>query len=240
MRLLPRRPAPPPPRHVGLILDGNRRWARRRGLRRVTDGHHVGFARTPEVLTWCEHAGVHHVTLWMLSTENLNRDAAEITEVMDVLCATVRRLAFQDRWTIRHLGTTDGLSAGVRAMLELAERETATGERTMTVDLAIGYGGRREITDAVRTVLTHAVRDHGLSPRQAVADLTPEQITEHITADHPPPDLIIRTSGELRSSGFLLWSGTDAHWWTTPTLWPDFRRRDLHHALTHYRKAQRR
>ncbi|MFB7470012.1 polyprenyl diphosphate synthase [Kitasatospora sp. NPDC056184] len=203
-----------------------------------TDGHRIGFARTPQVLDWVDRAGIPHVTLWVLSTENLRRDPAEVEVVMDVLCETVRRLALQERWRVRHLGTTDGLSERLKRILALAEEHTDRPAR-MTVNLAIGYGGRREIVTAVRAALAHTIQ-HGATAAEAAEHLTPEQITRQIGNGRPEPDLIIRTSGELRSSGFLLWSAADARWWFTPTLWPDFDRRHLRRALIHYRKAQQR
>ncbi|MEV7601645.1 polyprenyl diphosphate synthase [Kitasatospora sp. NPDC089797] len=234
MRLRRRRPAP---RHVALVLDGNRRWARRKHLPKVTEGHWVGFRRIPDVLRWCDQAGIEVVTLWMLSTDNLRRDPEEVAIVMNVICAVVRSLAFQDRWTIRHLGTTTGLTSEVRAVLECAERETCGPGRVMTVNLAICYGGRQEIVSAVRAVLARTVAERGISAHEAVEHLTPEQITAEITAGQPPPDLVVRTSGEHRSSGFLLWTGTHARWWFTSTLWPEFTRRHLHRAISDYRKA---
>ncbi|MFD4394346.1 polyprenyl diphosphate synthase [Kitasatospora sp. NPDC058478] len=234
MRPFRRRPVP---RHVALVLDGNRRWARRKGLLKVTEGHWIGFGRIPELLSWCEQAGIEYVTLWMLSTENLRRDREEIAVVMEVICAVVRRLAFQDRWTVRHLGTTTGLTPGVRNMLQTAQRETSGPGRVMTVNLAICYGGRQEIVHAVKAVLTRTAAERGISPQEAVEHLTPEQITSEIAGGQPPPDLVIRTSGERRSSGFLLWAGTHARWWFTPALWPEFNRRHLRQAITDYRKA---
>lgn len=234
----PRRTPAPPPRHLGIILDGNRRWARAKGLPDPTDGHRTGFARIPQVLTWCEQAGIGHVTLWMLSTENLQRSPQEIQVVMEVISSTLLRLTFQDRWTIRHIGITDGLTPTVVHMLALAQQETAGPGRVMTVNVAVGYGGRREIADAAKAVVARMVREDGLSVSEAAEQLTGDHISAEISAGQPPPDLIIRTSGEHRTSGFLLWTGTEANWWITPTLWPGFSRRHLRRALAHHRKAQ--
>ncbi|MFE0045219.1 polyprenyl diphosphate synthase [Streptomyces albireticuli] len=226
------------PEHVGIVLDGNRRWARQRGLP-ASDGHRAGFSRIPQVLGWCETRRLRYVTLWMLSTENLRREAAEVASLMEIITYVALDLAGQPRWTIRHVGDAGQLPPPVVRALRHAEERTARGERTLTVNLAVAYGGRAEIVMAVRALARDAQRD-GLSPAGLAKSLTPDDLTRVITCGQPAPALIIRTSGEQRGSGFLLWSGADALWWFTSSYWPAFTSTDLSDALDYYRKAQHR
>ncbi|MCL7376990.1 polyprenyl diphosphate synthase [Streptomyces sp. 35G-GA-8] len=221
---------------MGIVLDGNRRWASAHGLC-PSDGHRAGFGRIPDVLGWCEDAGIRYVTLWMLSTENLRRDPAEVRVLMDVITATALHLAWTRRWAIRHLGEADRLPATVSSALHHAEQSTTGLPAGLTANLAVAYGGRTEIASAVRAVLNRWVRD-GISASDAADRLTVQDLDVAIRGGQPAPALIIRTSGEQRSSGFLLWTGVEAHHWFTPTYWPAFTRNDLDQALTQYRKAR--
>ncbi|WP_329155992.1 polyprenyl diphosphate synthase (plasmid) [Streptomyces sp. NBC_01456] len=226
------------PRHVGIVLDGNRRWAKERGLS-PSDGHRIGFGRIPQVLSWCEESGIPLVTLWMLSTENLRRDPAEVEALMEIITGAVLQLSWAGRWRIRHLGEGDALPPRVAQAVRHAEQASADAPDTLTVNLAIAYGGRREIASAVRRLLGGWARE-GVPADEAAKLLTVEDLSRAISGGQPDPDLLIRTSGERRSSGFLLWGGVGAELWFTPTYWPDFTRQHLTQALTHYREAHRR
>ncbi|MFF9785715.1 polyprenyl diphosphate synthase [Streptomyces nigrescens] len=223
------------PQHVGIVLDGNRRWARRHRLS-PSDGHRVGFGKIPQVLAWCEQAGIGFVTLWMLSTDNLRRDREEVEALMEIITAAVLQLAWSQRWRIRHLGDASLLPPDVAAAVRHAESTTAEVPDGLTVNVAIAYGGRSEITRGVRRLLSGWVED-GVSSGEAAKRITPADLHQVISRGQPEPDLLIRTSGERRSSGFLLWTGVGARLWFTRTRWPDFTQDDLDRALTEHRKA---
>ncbi|MGY1723123.1 isoprenyl transferase [Blastococcus sp. SYSU DS0533] len=228
------------PRHVGVIMDGNRRWARAIGLEDVAHGHRRGAAKIADLLGWCDDAGVQVVTLFMLSTDNLRRPASEL----DALLAIIEDVAVDlsrpgRRWRIRSMGAREVLPERTVAVLEHAERDTSDRPGA-TVNLAVGYGGRREIADAVRSLLSeHAAR--GTSLEELVEVLDVEHIAEHLyTRGQPDPDLVIRTSGEQRMSGFLLWQTANAEFHFTDVYWPDFRRVDFLRALRDYSARHRR
>lgn len=227
------------PRHVGVMLDGNRRWARAAGHADVSDGHQAGADKITDLLDWCEQAGVELATLWLLSTDNLSRPAAELEPLLRIIEDTVRGLAARGRWRIRPVGALDLLPAGTAKVLKAAEEQTAaiTG---LSVNIAVGYGGRQEIADAVRSLLTeHAAR--GASLEEVAGFLDVEHIAEHLyTRGQPDPDLIIRTSGEQRLSGFLLWQSAHSEYYFCDAYWPDFRRTDFLRALRAYAARHRR
>lgn len=227
------------PRHVGIILDGNRRWARAAGARSIADGHRRGADKITEFLGWCEQAGVEVVTLWLLSTDNLMRPPAEVAALLDIITGTVAGLAATGRWRLHVVGALDLLPAESVARLSEAARSTA-GSTGITVTIAVGYGGRQEIADAVRSLLTeHAGR--GTSIEELAAYLDVEHIAEHLyTRGQPDPDLVIRTSGEQRLSGFLLWQSAHSEFYFCEAFWPDFRRVDFLRALRSYAARERR
>jgi short-chain Z-isoprenyl diphosphate synthase len=193
----------PIPRHVGVILDGNRRWARESGGRAV-EGHRAGGNHVQDFLHWCEDVGVEVVTLWMLSTDNLTRAEAELTDLIGVIEDTVCAMAATRRWRLRLVGAPQLLPTATTDVLRRCESDTADVVG-LHVNVAVGYGGRQEITDAVRSLLqAHAVM--GTPIEQLAEILTVEHIAEHLyTKGQPDPDLVIRTSGEQRLGGFLLW-----------------------------------
>ncbi|HEY5335437.1 MAG TPA: polyprenyl diphosphate synthase, partial [Mycobacteriales bacterium] len=194
------------PRHVGLMLDGNRRWARSVGLTDVNRGHRAGADKIADLLEWCEEAGVEVVTLWLLSTDNLSRDPDELEPLLRIIEDTVGDLAGRRRWRLRGMGALDLLPEQTSVALKAAEEDTADLVPTvLQVNIAVGYGGRREIADAVRSMLVeHAAK--GASIDDVASYLEVEHIAEHLyTKGQPDPDLLIRTSGEQRLSGFLLW-----------------------------------
>jgi short-chain Z-isoprenyl diphosphate synthase len=230
------------PRHVGVIVDGNRRWARSSEANDGSGyraGYQAGADKITEFLGWCEEARVEVVTLWLLSTDNLNRESEQLTELMSVIVDLVRSLAESGRWRLQPLGALDLLPAdAAEAMKEAA----ATTDQVdgLTVNVAVGYGGRRELTDAVRALLTeHASR--GVSIEELAESLDVEHIARHLyTKGQPDPDLVIRTSGEQRLSGFLLWQSAHSEFWFCDALWPDFRRIDFLRALRAYAARERR
>ena len=230
----------PRPRHVGVIVDGNRRWARASGASDVSRGHQAGADHIADLLDWCEEAQVEVVTLWLLSSENLSRSDTELQALFGIIEETVRQLAAPaNTWRIHPVGALDLLpDTTVVALKEAAEE---TRDKTgLLVNVAIGYGGRREIADAVRGLLQeHALR--GTSLEEVATLLDVEHIAEHLyTRGQPDPDLVIRTSGEQRLSGFLLWQSAHSEFYFCDALWPDFRKIDFLRALRSYAQRSRR
>jgi short-chain Z-isoprenyl diphosphate synthase len=228
------------PCHVGVIMDGNRRWARAIGLADVAHGHRRGADKIVDLLGWCDDAGVGVVTLFMLSTDNLHREQSEVAALLRIIEEVAVDLAGPGRrWQIRPVGALELLPPETAAVLKQAEEDTI-GRPGATVNLAVGYGGRREIADAVRSLLAeHASR--GTSLEELVDSLEIDHISEHLyTRGQPDPDLVIRTSGEQRMSGFLLWQTANAEFHFTDVYWPDFRRVDFLRALRDYSARHRR
>ncbi len=228
------------PRHVGVIVDGNRRWAKELGFEDPNQGHRVGARKIRDLLGWCDDAGVELVTLWLLSTDNLSRPEPELAPLLRIIEGLVDDLAGPEgRWTIRIVGALDLLPAETARRLKEAATGTE-GRPGVEVNVAVGYGGRREIADAVRSMLqAHAAEGRTL---EEVADLLDvEHISEHLyTRGQPDPDLVIRTSGEQRLSGFLLWQSAHSEFYFCEAFWPDFRRVDFLRALRAYAARQRR
>jgi len=226
------------PRHVGVILDGNRRWARGSGLPSAT-GHRRGADKISDVLQWSEDIGVEVVTLWMLSTDNLERDPGELEDLLRVIEDVVGELAAERRWRIQAVGALDMLPDCTAAALKAAQDVTADVQG-LHVNVAVGYGGRREIADAVRSVLRmHAEAGSSLDELAEVFDV--DHIAEHLyTKGQPDPDLVIRTSGEQRLGGFLLWQSTHSEFYFCEAYWPDFRRVDFLRAVRAYSQRERR
>jgi short-chain Z-isoprenyl diphosphate synthase len=226
------------PRHVGVMCDGNRRWARSAGLADVSSGHQAGADKIFEVLQWCRQAGVEVVTLWLLSTDNLARPATELEPLLRIIEDTVRELAAQS-WHVNPMGALDLLPADTARVLKDAAEATAAQDGLL-VNVAVGYGGRREIADAVRSLLQeHATRGTTIEELAEILDV--EHIAEHLyTAGQPDPDLVIRTSGEQRLGGFLLWQSAHSEFYFCDAYWPAFRRVDFLRALRSYAARQRR
>lgn len=225
------------PRHVGVILDGNRRWARAAGDD-VSSGHRKGADKIAEFLDWCHDLGVEVVTLWLLSTDNLARAQHELRPLLDIIEETVRTLAARG-WHLNPMGAPDLLPAETARVLKEAAGATAAASGPI-VNVAVGYGGRREITDAVRSLLgEHARRGTALEDLAQSIDV--EDIGEHLyTSGQPDPDLLIRTSGEQRLSGFLLWQSAHSEFYFCEAFWPDFRKVDFLRALRAYAARHRR
>jgi short-chain Z-isoprenyl diphosphate synthase len=237
-RLLRRLPMDRLPQHVGVMADGNRRWAKAFGAE-VAGGYSAGADKIVEFLGWCDQLHIRLVTLWLLSTDNLARPAEEIGPLLKVIEDLVDGLAAERRWQVRPVGALDLLPASTMSKLKHAA-DLTDGVDTMTVNIAVAYGGRRELADAVRSLLhEHAERGTTLEELAEVIDI--EHIAEHLyTKGQPDPDLLIRTSGEQRMSGFLLWQSAHSEFYFCEALWPDFRRTDFLRAIRAYTQRSRR
>jgi short-chain Z-isoprenyl diphosphate synthase len=226
------------PHHVGVILDGNRRWAKAIGMT-TKSGHRAGADRIAQLLQWCDEAGVELVTLWLLSTDNLSRPEQELEPLLAIIEEVATELASERRWRINPVGALDLLPQHTAEALKSAASQTRTVEGLM-VNVAVGYGGRQEIADAVRSLLT----EHALlgTPMEDLAQqFAAEHIEEHLyTKGQPDPDLVIRTSGEQRLSGFMLWQSAHSEYYFCEAYWPDFRRVDFLRALRSYAQRHRR
>jgi short-chain Z-isoprenyl diphosphate synthase len=226
------------PKHVGVILDGNRRWAKAAGGTTV-QGHRAGADKITEMLGWCEETGVEVVTLWLLSTDNLDRPADQLVPLLGIIEDAVTGLAASGRWRVHHVGALDLLPSHTQKVLKEAEQATLETEGIL-VNVAVGYGGRQEITDAVRSLLhEHAGRGTSIEDLAGLLDI--DHIAEHLyTRGQPDPDLVIRTSGEQRLSGFMLWQSAHSEYYFCEVHWPAFRKVDFLRALRDYTARHRR
>lgn len=226
------------PRHIGVMLDGNRRWARAVG-HDTAHGHRAGAANIEPLLGWCDEVGIEVVTLWLLSTDNLNRPASELEPLLQIIADAVDSLAVQRRWRLHPVGALDLLPAETAERLKAAQEATRDVDG-MLVNIAVPYGGRREIADAVRSLLLeHAEKGTSLEELAAVVDV--DMIGSHLyTRGQPDPDLVIRTSGEQRLGGFLLWQSARSEFYFCEAYWPDFRRVDFLRAIRAYALRERR
>jgi len=226
------------PKHVGVILDGNRRWAKA-NLASSKSGHSAGARKVIDFLSWCEETNVKVVTLWMLSTDNLNRERNELQPLLEIIAETVDALSKFGRWKLHVVGATELLPEWLSLRLDEAVAKSPEREK-LIVNLAIGYGGRREITDAVRQLLKENL-SKGETLESAIDKMSIDEISRHLyTAGQPDPDLVIRTSGEQRLSGFLLWQSAHSEFYFCEAFWPDFRRLDFLRALRAYAQRNRR
>lgn len=224
------------PHHVGVILDGNRRWAAEKSERSST-GHAAGARKIIEFLGWCEEAEVKVVTLWLLSTDNFKRSQEELNALLEIIGEAVDALASTGRWTIKAVGALELLPPWLQE--KLADIPQSTSPR-LDVNMAIGYGGRREIVDAVKSYLSDQERN-GATLATASQHLSAEEISKFLyTAGQPDPELLIRTSGEQRLGGFLLWQSAHSEFYFCEAYWPDFRRVDFLRALRAYSQRHRR
>ncbi len=232
------------PRHVGIILDGNRRFGLRAGVRDPLLVYRRGADKLDDVLTWCNELHIPAVTLWVCSTDNLARPAAELAGILGALEAKLRSLVddpavHRHRIRVQAIGCLDRLPAATLAAIRAAE-DVTTGYDGMRLSIAVAYGGRDEIADAVRELLQNAAHD-AASTQDLIAQVTPEAIGRHLyLADAPEPDLIIRTSGEVRLSGFLLWQSAYSEYYFTDVLSPSFRRIDFLRAVRAFQQRRRR
>jgi short-chain Z-isoprenyl diphosphate synthase len=226
------------PKHIAMILDGNRRWARLAGLGAAEHGHRAGADKLVEFAGWVDALRIPHVTFYLLSTDNLRgRADAELTALFDIIGTLA--LDLSARWRIQHVGTTEGLPESLLAALRTAEAQGA-GRPGLHINLAVGYGGRTEIAHAMRSIVAEHAAEGGtldtLSDR-----LDPELIAAHLyTTGQPDPDLVIRTSGEQRLSDFMVWQSAHSEFYFVEALGPDLREVDFLRALRSYAQRQRR
>lgn len=228
------------PRHVAVMADGNRRWARANAPGApLAVGYRAGGQRLVEFCEWCDDAQIQVVTLWVLSTDNIRRDAAEVGPLLEVIIELADELARHRDWRVRCVGALDLLPGDVADRLRSAATRT-DGSSGMMVNIAVSYGGRHELRDAVRSLLAeHAER--GTTVSELADSLEIEHIADHLyTAGQPDPDLVIRTSGEQRLGGFLLWQSVHSEFYFCDALWPDFRKVDFVRALRSFAQRERR
>ena len=226
------------PRHIGVMLDGNRRWARELG-QTASFGHRKGADKISEFLGWCDEVGIQVVTLWLLSTDNLKRSAEEIGQLAEIIAGAVDTLAASGYWRLRMVGNLDMLPESLSRRLRAAEAATAKAGG-VEVNIAVGYGGRQEIADAVRSLLREEAAC-GRSLEDVAQSISVDGIARHLyTKGQPDPDLVIRTSGEQRMSGFMLWQTVHTELYFCEAYWPDFRRTDFLRALRDYTQRERR
>ena len=221
------------PSHVAIIMDGNGRWASRRGLARA-EGHQRGTDNIRQITRAAAELGVRHLTLWAFSTENWRRPADEISAIMRILSETIAREGDElDRQgaQLRHIGSLEGLKPSLRDAVLAAIDRTRDNDR-LVLTLAFNYGGRSELVAAVQQIVAAGI------PADRIDEAT---IADHLfTAGLPDPDLVIRTSGEHRMSNFLLWQSAFAELYFTPVLWPDFGPDDLREAIAEFGRRERR
>ena len=226
------------PRHVGVVLDGNRRWASEQGSASA-HGHRAGAAKIEEFVGWCDEVGVEVVTLWLLSTDNLSRGPEELEPLLAIISETVSDLARTARWRVHPVGALDLLPDEIARALKEADALTRD-IGGITVNVAVGYGGRRELVDAVRALLAEQA-ELGASIDDLAQIIDVEHIARHLyTKGQPDPDLLIRTSGEQRLSGFMLWQSANSEFYFCEAYWPDFRKVDFLRALRSYSQRERR
>ncbi len=225
------------PRHVAIIMDGNGRWARAMNRPRI-EGHRAGIKSVREIVRVCRQLEIRYLTLYAFSAENWKRPTSEINALMILLCNFLKRELHEMKENgirLEAIGRLAELPDPVQRALEQARRETAAGEH-LQLSLALSYGGRLEITDAVRKI-GEEIQAGRLCPEAIDPDLFAGYLH---TAGTPDPDLLIRTSGEMRISNFLLWQIAYSEIWVTNVLWPDFRRDDFFKALRDFQGRQRR
>ena len=232
------------PYHIGLILDGNRRYGRQHNM---TDPHEIyaaGADKLDDLLNWCAELTIPAITLWVFSTENFDRRPEEVSGILSAVGAKLTQLArdpriHRRRVRVRAMGRMELLPSSTLAAVRAAEAATKNyGDMQLTI--AAAYGGRREITDAIQAFLRHQMQQ-GRTLMETVELVTPEAIRRYLYApDLPDPDLIIRTSGEIRLSGFLLWQSVHSEFHFTDVYWPAFRKIDFLRALRDFQQRQRR
>ncbi len=224
------------PRHIGIIMDGNGRWAKLRGLPR-TAGHKVGAKIAKNILTYCGERGIEYVTIYAFSTENWKRAPEEVSTLMGLFMDYLDEAKnyYKDNICIRLLGDKAPFSEEMKRKIEICERDTANATG-LHVNLAINYGGQHELAQAMQKI-AEKVKAGEIDPK----DINEQTVEEHLyTAGMPPVDLIIRPSGEFRLSNFLIWQAAYAEYVFMDVLWPDFGPKDLDKALAMYAKRSRR
>jgi short-chain Z-isoprenyl diphosphate synthase len=232
------------PHHVAVILDGNRRWASLVGLRAPAAGHRRGADKLVELIDWCASLGIAELTVWALSIENLSRPSEEAAALIGVLSEELERLAghatsANSSVRIRVFGRLDALPASLAEVARRVELETGNNPG-MYLNIALGYSGRDELVAATQG-LVQELADARVPPGEMAGRIDAEAIQRHLyTAEHTDPDLIIRTSGEMRLSGFLPWQSTGSEFYFTDVYWPAFRELDLLRAVRTFQQRERR
>lgn len=226
-----------PPRHVGIVMDGNRRWARGMGFENPSVGHRYGAQHVDDLLDWCVDLGIREVTVFVLSADNVrSRPTPEVEFLMSLIeeVVTERLTRPASRWRVNLAGSLDVLPDSTARALKLARDRTADRTEGFEVTLAVGYDGRQEIVGAVRALLESAARD-GVPLERLAEQVSAADIAEHLhRGAHGDVDLLIRTSGEVRISGFLPWQSANAELYFCDAFWPAFRRIDFLRALRSY------
>ena len=236
--------AKPTPRHVGIILDGNRRYGRQHGLDDPHDVYQIGARKLDELLEWCVDLRIPAVTLWVCSTDNLSRDTKEVSGILSAIEAKMRLLAndpqiHSRRVRVRAAGRLELLPAPTIEAIQAAEEATKK-YNSVILTIAIAYGGREEIIDAFRAFLSHQMQT-GKELHDIIQQISPASIDRYLySASLPDPDLIIRTSGEIRLSGFLLWQSAQSEFFFSDVYWPAFRKIDFLRAIRSYQLRHRR
>ncbi|MCX7857022.1 MAG: polyprenyl diphosphate synthase [Deltaproteobacteria bacterium] len=230
------------PSHVGVILDGNRRYAREMGFSDVSMGHKIGAEKVDELLKWCAELNIKIITIWVLSTDNIFREASELEKLLSIIEDKLKDLSKNPLikrygYRIKILGNTNILPERLREVIEITEESTKENQDRI-LNIAIGYGGREEIIEAVKRAILSKKKD---KIEQVVESLTVEDIARYLyTYGIPDPDLIIRTSGEIRLSGFLLWQSAYSEFYFCDALWPAFRKIDFLRAIRSFQQRKRR
>ena len=227
------------PKHIGLIHDGHRRYARRENLLSYEVSYKIGMVRFKECLSWCDELGIDYVTSWLLSKENLSRPEEELEPYFTVLNELFEELIIDDlvdNFKIQFIGSIDLLPDYLKETIKKLQEVRAGGEKTITI--ALGYGGRQEILDAIKSLV---IENKEKDLEELVEEINDEQIREHLyLPDAPDIDLIIRTSGESRLSGFLLLQSAYSEFVLQDVYWPEFRKIDFLRCLREYVQRERR
>ncbi len=221
------------PTHIALIMDGNGRWARARGLPRLA-GHRAGTENLRRVITACVEFGIQYLTIYAFSTENWERPQEEVSGIMNILEDVIDREMdelHRQGVQLRHIGRLERLKPQLKRKVLSAVEKTKNNTR-LILNIAFNYGGRDEIACAIRSMMAD-----GVKPDQVTDELIGRYLFTH---DIPDPDILVRTSGEMRISNFLIWQAAYAEWYVTPTLWPDFDKDELYKALVSYAQRERR
>jgi short-chain Z-isoprenyl diphosphate synthase len=232
------------PYHIGLILDGNRRYAREQGFADIIKGHYDGANKLEEFLHWCDELGVKIVSIWIFSLDNFRREESEVTGILELIEKKMRELItieglHKNQIKVRPMGRIDLLPPSLQEAIHAAEEATKDYDKFI-LNVAVAYGGREEIVEAFRSHLKSELAE-GKDLAQVAEELSEDKINPHLyTANLPDPDLIIRTSGEIRLSGFLLWQSAYAEYYFCDTYWPAFRKIDFLRAIRDYSHRQRR
>lgn len=236
--------APALPKHIGLILDGNRRFAKEKRFQKAVEGHAAGADKVRELIFWCEEFDIPVITLWIFSLDNFSRSEDEVNGLFRLIERKTRELCtdpliYDKQVRLKYMGRTSLLPDSLQESIREAEKATESHQR-FQLNIAVAYGGREEIADAFRSYIEAAHKEG--KPLDTIAQhFTPDSLEPYLyTSGLPEPDLIIRTSGEIRLSGFLLWQSAYAEYYFSDVLWPEFRKIDFLRALRVYTRRQRR